>query len=327
MSISRRNFMGHVMAGAAIAPLSAALTGPAQATPASVGKGMIQRRTIGDIEVIALLDGQMELPHELMSGYSAPEAEVAAAVAHRPFNANAMPISVSAYVIRTGGRVIAIDAGAPGAMGATLGGWTASLAAAGIGLDEIDTMLITHLHPDHVGGLSGVLDGGAAVLLPNAELVTSEADWNFAFDAGVYAATPDAFRGFFDMTRALITPYDAQKRLIAPGIEIAPGVETVALPGHTPGHMGVRVTSGSESLLIWGDVVHAVALQFAQPLWAVAFDADQALAAKTRAQALDMAASDGTLIAGMHLDFPGFGYVERHGEGYRFIAAPFDFTA
>lgn len=221
--------------------------------------------------------------------------------------------------------MIAVDTGAPAAMAPTVAGWAGALAAAGFAPDDIDTVFLTHLHPDHVGGLSDLASGAA--VLPKVQLVAAEADWAFTHDAAIYAALPREVPGVFDLSRAMVAPYDANKALISAGAEIAPGLTTVAPPGHTPGHLGLRVDSGSESLLIWGDLLHATAFQFARPDWAFAFDTDAALAVATRKATLDMVTADGMMVAGMHLDFPGFGDVEKAGEGFRFLAAPYDYRA
>lgn len=328
MTFNRRNFLRT----AALAPV--ALAAPAllrfggtavAEEAANPVTPMAIRRKVGDIEVIALLDGHIAFPTSMLTGFDPVVAEAAAMAAHKPFDAQMMTLGINAYVIRTKDRVIAVDAGAPGVMGPTVAGWSRSLAAAGVAPQDIDTVFLTHIHPDHVGGLTDMATG--APILAKAQLVVAEADWAFTHDDGVYAALPKEMQGFFDLSRALVAPYAATKSLIQPGAEIAPGLTTVALPGHTPGHLGLRVDQGSESLLIWGDLLHATAYQFARPDWNLAFDTDPSMAAKTRKATLDMVTADGMAVAGMHLDFPGFGYVETAGEGYRFIPAPFDYRA
>jgi glyoxylase-like metal-dependent hydrolase (beta-lactamase superfamily II) len=325
MTFNRRNFL----TTAALAPVGLAVpallrsTGAAVAqTSASPTTPAFVRRKVGDIEVFALMDGFAVFPTAMLSNFDATAAEASAKAARKPFDAQQMVLGISAYLIRTEGRIIAIDAGAPAAMGPTVASWAASLALARISPDQVDTILLTHMHPDHVGGL---VDATGAATLPKAQLVTAEAEWAFAHDEGIYASLPKDMQGMFDLSRALVSPYDAGKSLIQPGAEIAPGLTTVALPGHTPGHLGLRIDSGSESLLIWGDIIHSTAYQFAHPDWSIAFDADPATATATRKTMLDMASADGMMVAGMHLDFPGFGYVERAGEGYRFLGAPFDY--
>jgi glyoxylase-like metal-dependent hydrolase (beta-lactamase superfamily II) len=326
MTVHRRHFL----TAAALAPV--ALAAPsllrvggvavAQEAATPVAPTFLRRR-IGEIEVFALLDGHATFPTSLFSGFDPAIAEASARAARKPFDPAQVTLGINAYLVRTGDRIIAVDAGAPSAMGPTVAGWGPALEAAGIPHDKVDTVFLTHLHADHVGGLTDMATGAAT--LPNAQVIASETEWTFTHDPVVYAGLPKDFQAFFDLARALVAPYDTRKTLIVAGAEIAPGLTAVAMPGHTPGHLGLRIDSGNESLLIWGDLLHSTAFQFARPDWAFAFDTDQAKAAETRRAALDMVAADGMMVAGMHLDFPGFGYVEKAGEGYRFLAAPYDY--
>lgn len=326
--LSRRSLLGALaLAPAALA--MPALLGSSRATAqaaAPTPTGAITRHRIGDIEVIALSDGYGAVPTDMIIGLEEGAAQQAARLAHKRHDKANLEIAINAYLIRTGERTIAVDAGAGSAMGPTLGAWQRSLALAGVATDDIDTLFLTHTHTDHVGGLT---DAGGSRVLPNAQLVAAEAEWFFAHDEGVFAAVPDAFKGNFLAARAQLAPYAAERSMLpmARETEIAPGVTAVPMPGHTPGHMGLRVVSGDSSVLIWGDLVHAPAYQFRHPDWSVAFDADIPTAIATRQRLLDMVASDDTMVAGMHLDFPALGYVERRGSAYRYIAAPPDFGA
>jgi glyoxylase-like metal-dependent hydrolase (beta-lactamase superfamily II) len=327
MTINRRGFLGAMTFTpvALAAPALIGVAGPGFTQTASTTRPTIQRRKIGEIEVFALMDGHVAFPPTMLTGFDPAIGEPASRAAHKPFNPAEMLVGVNAYLIRTADRIIAVDTGAPAAMGPTVAGWAGALAATGITAEQVDTVFLTHLHPDHVGGMVDPASGAPS--LPKAQLVASEADWAFTHDDALYASLPKDFQGLFDISRAMVAPYAAEKSLIQPGAEIAPGLTTVPLPGHTPGHLGLRVESGSESLLIWGDLLHATAFQFARPDWSFAFDTDQAMAAATRQKTLDMVAADGVMVAGMHLDFPGFGYVEKAGEGYHFTAAPYDYRA
>ena len=326
MAISRRIFMrGSVLAPAALAAPGLLRLAHA-AEPQTIGAPrtpQFQRRMVGEFEVIALMDGMIQRPKEMIPGYEETKASAAAKLAHKPHEPTAIAIGINGYVIRIRDQVIAVDTGSPAGLAPTLGGWHAALAAAGITTDEVDTVFLTHLHPDHVGGMADPKSG--APRLPKARMIASEADWSFTFDAGVYASMPKEVQQGLDISRAMVAPYEATKTLVTPGKEIAPGLTSVAMPGHTPGHMGLRLDSGRESLLIWGDLLIVPAYQFANPDWGFALDTDKAAAAVTRARILDMTATDGTMVAGMHLDFPGFGYVERANQGYGFVAAPWDY--
>ena len=113
-------------------------------------------------------------------------------------------------------------------------------------------------------------------------------------------------------------PYADRIRRVGSG-EAVPGLTLEAAPGHTPGHSMVRVASGPSQLLVWGDIVHAAALQFQQPDWSIAFDTDPNQAAASRKRVFDQAAADRLLVAGMHLPFPGVGHVTRRGDGYGYV--------
>ena len=131
---------------------------------------------------------------------------------------------------------------------------------------------------------------------------------------------PDDAKFFHQVAQAKAAPYKDSVNLFDDNGDLGGGLSVVPAPGHTPGHCGLRVSSGDDELLILGDIVHAVVLQFAHPDWGIAFDVDQDAAAATRIKLLDMLTADKTLIAGMHIPFPGIGYAEKAGDGYEFIA-------
>lgn len=328
--LSRRAFFSRSAAGLATPALIAGGASVPFAAHAEKGAaapvGDIQKFKVGEIEVIALSDGYLTVPAQLLMGYEEAGAKSAAMTAYKPFDPAQFSLAVNGYIIKVGERVIAVDSGAPGFMAPNLGQWAGSLALAGLSVDQIDTLFLTHMHIDHVGGMSDISGDAPKALLPNAQLIASEAEFGFTFSDETVAQAPEAMREGILASQALVSPYvDTAERLKADAeTEIAPGVTAVPLPGHTPGHMGLRITSGGESLLIWGDIVHAQAYQFTHPEWTIAFDADPATASKTRAKLLDELTVDRLRIAGMHLDFPSLGYVERAGDQYRYIPTPAD---
>lgn len=220
-------------------------------------------------------------------------------------------IHINCYLVRGSGRTILIDAGA-GGFKQWGGRLTANLLLAGIQPSEIDAILLTHAHPDHVGGL---MDASGEAVFPNAELVAHHREVAFWQDDGNLSRAPDRVRGNFLVARQAFDGYRDRLRTFEGG-EVLPGVTAMPLPGHTAGHTGYRFDSGDKSLLVWGDIVHFPEIQVPRPEVSIAFDQDAHLAADTRSRLLDLVASDRLLIAGMHLGELGFAHIRRTGGNY-----------
>lgn len=274
----------------------------------------VHHRTLGDFVVTVVNDGVLQASLDLVTGIDRAEAASRLAAS---FRADPPRITINAFAVHTPRGVVLIDSGAGGTMGPTLGAVAANLRAAGIDPADVTTILMTHLHPDHVGGL---VDAEGRARYPNAELVVHPTEAGFWLSPETLAGAPEGMRGYVEGAQAAVAPYKARMRTIGNG-EAVPGIGIVPAPGHTPGHSGWLLASGGESLLIWGDIVHLPGIQFAQPAAGVAFDADGAQAEATRRRLFDMAATDRVMVAGMHLDFPTFGYVERRGDGYGHVPA------
>ncbi len=267
------------------------------------------RRRFGDVLVTAINDGVIDLPLGAMQGI---EPEAASALLRDAFRAPAPRSSVNAFLVQGGGATVLIDTGAGNSMGPTMGRLQASLGAAGVAPEEVDAVLITHLHPDHAGGLAG--PDGAAVF-PRAELVVSQAEADFWLNEAVAAAAPDDAKPYFAGAQAAVAPYRARLRLFT-GTDVAAGIQAHPLPGHTPGHTGYLVGSGDASLLIWGDIFHVPDVQARRPEVGMVFDANPDGAIQTRRRALDMVARDRLMVAGMHMHFPAFSHVVKTAEAY-----------
>ena len=267
--------------------------------------------SLGDGELIALSDGTFAFPNDLFIGATDEQkAELGDPVV---FGANA-------YVIRRGDRTFLLDAGAGNApfinsQFDTVGKVPGELADAGVTADEITDIVITHMHPDHIGGV--VWNGAPA--FPNAQIHIDRAEWAFWMRDGFAEDAPEGMR-------AMVAAVQETGRLVEDRIaghggdsDYGAGVQTLATYGHTPGHNSVLLDLGSERVLVLGDVVVTDHIHFAHPSVGWALDADPAAAEATRRRLLDMAATDGLIIAGNHVSAPGLGRVERAGDAYRFL--------
>tara|TARA_B000000475_G_scaffold63041_1_gene50300 strand:- start:1262 stop:1888 length:627 start_codon:yes stop_codon:yes gene_type:complete len=207
-------------------------------------------------------------------------------------------------------------------MGPTLGMLTKFLTEIDIDLPQVDTVLLTHMHPDHSNGLSDV---NGKRLFPNAEIVVSEKDIDYWHDDSAMAKANENQRvRYFEGARFQIAPY--MDRLKPAMGEVFPNVRAVDLSGHTPGHTGYMIESQNDSLLVWGDICHVPDIQVRRPEVTMVFDADPEAAINTRRRTFDMVSSDKVLVAGMHLHFPGFSHVIANRDGYRMVPESWAFT-
>jgi len=270
---------------------------------------------IGDVEVAALSDGTLTLPTlELLT--NAKPGEVASRLADA-YQTTDVDASVNAYLIRTGDRLVLIDAGTGELFGPTLNKLEAGLAAAGVRPEQITDILITHIHSDHTGGLMD----GRRMVFPNATVHIEQKEVAYWLDAGHRAKAPEGARRFFDEASAKVQPYvDAGRvKMFSGATEVLPGIGAIPAPGHTPGHTFYSLESKGQKLVFWGDVVHVADVQMPDPAVSIVFDADPAAAAATRRKAFADAAERGYWVAGDHISFPGVGHLRRDGEGYRWV--------
>jgi glyoxylase-like metal-dependent hydrolase (beta-lactamase superfamily II) len=199
-------------------------------------------------------------------------------------------------------------------MGAECGLLPKGLAELGVTPDQVDTLLATHLHPDHVAGF--ITPDGAAVF-PNARLFVTAAEVDFWGNPDNFTGALAGAAGFAAIARAVLAAYSDRLEVVQPNAAIVPGLILFDLPGHTPGHVGWRLDSDGATLLHVGDIIHAPALQIPNPDIAIVYDLDMDTARTTRKRLLDELATDGALFTGGHLLAPKFLRVERAGSGYR----------
>ncbi len=264
---------------------------------------------IGEFSITAISDGYLCASLDLLSNIDPIDASRLQqdAGVNDPSS-----IHINCYLVRGRGHTVLIDAGA-GGFKQWGGKLKANLALAGVQPSDIDTILLTHAHPDHVGGL---IDPSGEAAFPDAELVVHQREVSFWEDDGNLSRASERARGNFLFARKVFDKYRERIRTFTDN-EVLPGINAMPLLGHTAGHSGYHLASDDRSLLIWGDIVHFPQIQIARPDVSIAFDQDRLLSAETRSKLLDVVSSDKILIAGMHLGELGFAHIERTGKTYK----------
>lgn len=301
--------------GAAVSPSTARAAAPMVKTQAPG----FYRVMLGAFEVTALSDGTVDLPADtLLHG---PAGTVAARLTAAHLK-GPVETSVIGFLVNTGDRLVLVDTGAGALFGPTLGKLTTSLRAAGYQPEQVDEVLLTHAHPDHVGGLMGA--GGVA--FPNATVRLDEADAQHWLSTAKMNAAPAQAKGFFQGAMASLNPYAEAGRLkpFAAGAELLPGIRAVAARGHSAGHTVYAVESQGQRLLLIGDLIHVGAVQLDDPRITIGFDSDEPAAAATRRKVFTQAADENLLVGAAHLPFPGLGHLRKAGASFRWL--PVDYT-
>ena len=276
------------------------------------------RMPLGAFEITALSDGTVDLPvDKLLNGIS--PAKVQAALA-RAYLKPPVETSVNGYLVNTGSKLVLIDAGAAGLFGPTLGRLVAHLKASGYTPEQVDEIYITHLHADHVGGIT-TADGKA--VFPNAIVRVDAKEAGLWLDPAAMAKAPDGMKEVFQGAMLSMKPYvDAGRLKTFDGdSELVPGIRAIAARGHTPGHTIYAIESQGQKLVVWGDLMHVAAVQFPDPAVTINFDSDSRAAMPQRKKAYADAAKNGYYAAVAHVAFPGIGRLRAEGKGYRWVPA------
>ena len=330
-SLDRRQLLaGAAVAGAATALASSFAASPARAAvpPAGAQAPGFYRYKVGAYECTSINDGVFLRPVDnFVANVSKEQAQAEAEAAYMPKGMVAVPFNPQ--LINTGSKLILIDCGngvsmlepSKGRAGRTL----QNLAAAGVDPKSIDIVLMSHLHPDHTNGIRAA-DGSMA--FPNAEIMVPAEDWKFwmSEDNAAKAQSNEMMKNYFANVRKIYNGIESKVTKYEWGKEVAPGITSIATPGHTPGHTSFAVQSGTSKILLQADVTNIPELFLRNPDWHVAFDVDGDLAQQTRHKFYDMAAAEKMTVVGFHFTFPSIGHVEKDGKGYRLIPSAWNPT-
>lgn len=306
--------MKHTFMAIALATLTASTQALAAAEPLKTQAPGFYRTMLGQTEVTVLIDGTVDLPVDQLL-QQAP-AKTIAALQHMHQSAP-LETSVNAYLINTGKKLVLIDAGAGSLFGPTLGNVSKNLALAGYTPEQVDEIYISHMHADHVGGLSK--DG--KMVYPNAIVRADATEAAYWLSEAEMAKAPDDKKGFFKSAMASLKPYQTANRFktFSGKTELVAGITAQPTAGHTPGHISYMVQSGDQRLLVLGDIIHVAAVQFDRPEVTIAFDSDATAAKKQRLALFKQATEAGLLVGATHLQFPSLGYINANGKGYRWV--------
>ena len=331
IDLNRRQLLaGAAATGAAAALSSLGLPSARAAVPAAGSQAPgFYRYKVGDYECTSINDGArtFPMPDKFVTNVSKDEALAAADAAYMPKGMVTVPFNPQ--LVNTGSKLVLIDCGngvanfepSKGAVGRTL----QNLAAAGVDPKSIDIVLMSHLHPDHTNGIRAA-DGSMA--FPNAEIMVPAKDWEFwmSEDNAAKAQSNEMIKNYFANVKKVYDGIEPKVTKYEWGKEVAPGITSIATPGHTPGHTSFAVASGNSKILIQSDVTNIPEFFLKNPDWHVVFDVDPDLAQETRHKFYDMAASEKATVVGFHFTFPSIGHVEKDGKGYRLVPSAWNPT-
>jgi glyoxylase-like metal-dependent hydrolase (beta-lactamase superfamily II) len=317
--IDRRAFLASTAAAAGVSALPAFDIAGANAPLIGKQAPAYYRYKLGDFELTAIHDGLWlrEIDEKTFRNVALADVKQALADSFQP--TDRLPTPITTLAVNTGSKLVLIDAGTGGQLAHRApqsGTWLANLAAAGIDPKDVDAILISHFHFDHINGIRDK-DGGS--VFPNAEIVVPALEWTYWMDDARMNAAPEDRRPVFLNMRRIFASLSERVRKFDPGGELVSGIITIPAYGHTPGHTAFAVASRNESLLVIGDAAENPPVFLQHPEWQAVFDIDGAAAVETRKKLLDRAVADRMLVQGYHFPFPGVGRIARAGSGYDFV--------
>jgi glyoxylase-like metal-dependent hydrolase (beta-lactamase superfamily II) len=323
--LNRRQLLATAAAAGAATVLTTSFGGfsaNASAPPAGAQAPGFYRYKVGSYECTSINDGSRSfpMPDKFVTNVSKEEALKASEAAYMPQGMVTVPFNPQ--LINTGSKLILLDTGygasgfesSKGAVGRTL----QNLAAAGVDPKKIDIVLLSHLHPDHTNGIRA-LDNSMA--FPNAEIMVPAVDWKFwmSDENAAKAQSNEMMKNYFANVKKIFTGIESKVTKYEWGKEVAPGITSIAAPGHTPGHTAFALASGNSRILLQCDVTNIPEFFLRNPDWHVAYDAEPDVAQATRHKFYDMAAAEKAMVVGFHFTFPSIGHVEKDGAKYRLI--------
>jgi len=317
IDFTRRGALAAAASMAAAAPLlGSSFLNPAMAAAPMMGPARPThlRFPLGQFEVTTIFDGAIQLdgPHPIF-GQDQDAATVQAYAEENNLPGTRMEIGFTPVIVNTGSELVLFDTGNGAGRRPNAGALVARLAEVGYSADQIDTVVITHMHPDHIGGL--MEDGKPA--FPNARYVTGQVEYDF------WSKPELADNRVGKLVQSNVVPLADKMSFLSPDASVASGITAVGAFGHTPGHMAYHIESDGKRLLLFADACNHYVVSMQKPEWHVRFDMDKQAAAGTRKELLGMAAADKIAVTGYHMPFPAVGYVEPHGDGFRWDAASY----
>ena len=286
-------------------------------------KAGFHRYTIGEAECIALFDGVWEKAHDPQFFKNATVADTKRALSSAGLRTNFVPIPIAALIVKVNNKLVLCDAGGGGQVQAfnpnsvfVSGKLLPNMRAAGIRPEKIETILISHFHPDHIFGLLAPKTDKA--VFPNAEIIVPAAEYKWWTDPSLIGRLPEARRAQARRIQAVI-PTWPNILPVEGEDEVVPGIRFVSAPGHTAGHTALHLSSGKAELLISGDAFYMPVFGVGHPEWQGAYDQDGQKAVETRRKLLTRVVGDKMSVCGTHFPWPGVGRIARDGKGYAFV--------
>ena len=315
LNLNRRQLIGAALA----APLMLKTIDYAHAAAPMLGTSAPAhyRFKLGGFEVTTINDGAIQLdgPHPIF-GQNMQADEVQALAEANMLSGTRMEIGFSPVIINTGDALVMFDSGNGAGRRPKAGQLAAGLAGAGYSPDQVDIVVLTHFHPDHIGGL---MDDGKP-LFPNARYVTHETEFNFwSHDDRMSGGTERVAK----LTASNVKPLAAKTSFIKDGAVVVGGITAMAAPGHTPGHTAFHLESDGKRMLIGGDFCNHYVVSMQRPDWHVRFDMDKEGAVATRKKVLGMLAADKIPFTSYHMPFPAVGFVENKDGAFRYVPASY----